>query len=715
MKLKLNIDGMSCVNCAKGIEKSALKIPGVSTASVSFANSSAEFELDSKAVEPLKARILKLGYKIPKDYDELEKIKEKSLQNLKFKLAIAWICSSLIMILHMKFHHLQALNLISFALCFIVLFYSGNEFFKRAIKGILNKNYDMNVLVAIGSGVAFFYSVFVLFFSDFIPKNLNHLYFDGASMIISFILLGKFLEERAKIKASSYLKKLIDLRPKMANLLINDEIVQIEARNLKLGDIVVVKNGDAVPCDGEIIFGGAEFDTSLLTGESLPMYKGINEAIKGGSFNTNGIAHIRVTKTQNESAISQILELVSNASSKKMEISRFADKISQIFVPVVIFIAILTFFVWFGFGEPYMGILAAICVLIISCPCALGLATPVAIVVGIWSGLRGGILFKNPLSIEAIKGAKYIIFDKTGTLTKGEISVYSSNLDDEILAKISYLQSLSNHPISKAIVKFAKFQTKFECKITNSPGLGIYDEISKIAVGNEKLMSKLGAKIKDSDLQKINELKELGCGAVFVALDSEYKGFIALNDELKDDAKTSIENLKNLGLTPVILSGDSQNAVNFIAKKLQIKEAKSSMMPKDKLDFMQNLQNLGNKIIFVGDGVNDAPCLKHADIGIAMSSGSDLAKDAGDIILLKNDLNSVVFTINLANKTLKTIKQNLILSFIYNSICIPVATGIFYPIFGILLTPMYGSAAMSLSSISVVLNSLRLGKLTTSP
>ncbi|OUT11391.1 copper-translocating P-type ATPase [Campylobacter concisus] len=716
LKVKLNIAGMSCVNCSNAIEKVSKKIDGVLEANVNFANASGEFVLkDASVREVLEQKIKKLGYFVATNIDEFEAKRDEHITAIRNKFIFAFLASMVIMALEMFVRPSVVVNLAILALGFLVLAFSGKDFFAHAIEAVKNKNYDMNVLVALGSGSAFLYSLFVVIFSDFIPDDLKNVYVSGAAMIIAFVLLGKYLEERSKAKAGDYLKTLLKISPKTAFLVMPDgHSKEVNVNELKVGDIVIVKNGYNVPCDGVIVQGGAEIDASMLTGESLPVYKEVGDGVFAGTLNTNGYISVKVTKSSYESLLSQILNLLSDASSKKMPIGRLADKIANIFVPSVVAISVLTFLIWIIFsGNFAYAISSAICVLIISCPCALGLATPIAIVSSLARGAKAGILVKNPEVLELIKDAKFVAFDKTGTLSKGQISVKSSNLSEQDLALIVSAENLSEHLISKAIVRYAKQKCidlqKLNGKFQNVVGQGIIyeDENNQIIIGNEKLLLANEVSLNPDESNAIKEATNDGSGVILCTINKKFVGFLTLSDELKDEASDVINELTSLNLQSVILSGDDEKVVASIAKKLNVSKYHANMLPEDKFNEIKELTNHGG-VIFVGDGVNDSPSLKEASVGIAMNSGSDIAKGAGDIVLIKNDLRGVTGLVRLANATMANIKENLFWAFMYNAICIPVAAGVLYPVFGLLLSPVYGSMAMCLSSVTVVLNALRL-------
>ncbi|MDA3056951.1 heavy metal translocating P-type ATPase [Campylobacter sp. VBCF_05 NA6] len=714
-KFNLNIVGMTCVNCSNAIERVTRKIEGVESVNVSFTAGVGEFEVADEAVlDAVKAKITKLGYEIATNYEELEAKKAQNLKNMLFKFVLAVILASFIMLIEMKSNFSFAVKALFCAILgAVVLGFCGKNFFYHAYGSLKNKNYDMNVLVSLGSSAAYLYSLGSAIFVHFKGESQwANLYFSSSAMIIAFILLGKYLEERSKLKANDYIKKLIDLSPKKAILINPDGTTsEILANELKPGDKVLVKNGAQIPGDGVVISGEAEIDTSLITGESLAVFKNAGDTVNAGCVSVEGILQVEITKFSHQSVLAEIKNLLSEAGSKKMPISRFADKIANIFVPSVIFIAVCVFVIWLIAGKAHIGLLCAICVLIISCPCALGLATPIAIVCAISNAAKNGVLVKNPEVLEILKNTKIAVFDKTGTLSRGEISVNFTNLSDENLGLIASAQMLSEHPISKAIVKFAKEKglkfAKFDGEFESLLGRGIKAQNAEFTLlaGNKELLNENGVEFEIP--KNADEFLCDGFGVIFVAIYAKFVGFVALSDILRDEASECIKTLKNQGIKTIMLTGDNAKTANFIGKSLGVDEIISEVLPSQKYEFIANLKN-SEKVLFVGDGINDAPSLKTADIGVAMNSGSDIAKGAGDIIFIKNDLRNLAYLINLSQKTMTTIKQNLFWAFFYNLICIPVAAGILYPLWGVLLKPMFGAAAMCFSSVTVVLNSIRL-------
>ncbi len=716
--IKLNISGMTCVNCSNGIEKAVNKLDGLESSKVSFASNEGAFFIDNKLLnkETLISKIKKLGYGVEEDLKALEKAKLIDYNKLRNVFSISMALT--IVMFYFAFFPIensQNNQYIMFILATIVQFYAGGRFYTLAYKAVSNSNYDMNVLVALGTSAAYFYSVFVVFFPSLFPEELRFLYFDGAAVIISFILLGRLLEERSKAKATDFLKKLMDLAPLNATLICEDgSFKTVLASELKVGDKVLIKTGEKISTDAVISKGSADIDTSMITGESMPVYKTIGDEVIAGTLNTTGVIEVVVLKQSNDTTLSKIITLLSTAQSKKLPISRFADNVANIFVPIVIIISILTFFAWyFIVGNALNAILASISVLVISCPCALGLATPIAIVSSVGKGAQEGILIKNPEILEIIKDIKYAVFDKTGTLTKGIISVKDAVYEEKYLDILASLETKSEHPISKAVVVFAQnknisLNKEFE-DIQIIPGLGISAiyENKKILIGSLSFLEKNSINLDGKYLDFYNTSLNNGAGVILASIEKECVAVLALEDSIKDGAKELITDLKAKNITPILLTGDNQITANSVAKELNIDRVYAQVLPDEKYKVIIELQKEA-KVMFVGDGINDSPSIKQADIGITLNSGSDITKDAGDIILINNDLKAVSKSINLSIESMKVIKQNLFWAFIYNVGGIPLAAGIFYPIFGVMLTPMYAGIAMSFSSVTVVLNSLRL-------
>ncbi len=708
---------MTCVNCSNSIQRVVNKLEGLESSKVNFTSNSGEFIVDSDKLDKFQLikKIKKLGYGVEEDIKALERAKKMDYQKLQNLFLIAAVLTTVMIALMFVPIEKSIALYATLALASVVQFYPGLRFYSLAYKALSNGNYDMNVLVALGTSAAYFYSVLVTLLPDLFPEHLRFVYFDGASVIITFMLLGRLLEERSKAKATDFLKSLMNLAPQNANLLSkNGQIKTVLASDLLVDDLVLIKQGEKVSADAIIIDGEAEIDASMITGEPMPVFKTIGDEVIAGTINKTGTLHVKVLKLSSDTTISKIIALLNEAGSKKIPIARFADKVANIFVPTVIAISILTFLVWyFVVGDTLGAILASISVLIISCPCALGLATPIAIVSAVGKGAHEGILIKNPEILEVIKDIKYAVFDKTGTLTKGEISVKDMLIDEKYVSLIASAELQSEHPISQAIVQYAKdkniaLDEKIdEFKIQAGLGISALHDGKKILVGNLTLLEKNSVDIDKKIIEKFEAILEEGNGAVLASIDGLCIGIISLEDSLKDGASELIEELKEKGIISVLLTGDNEITAKKIASKVGIELVYAGVMPDEKYKIIKEFQE-NSKVMFVGDGINDSVSIKQADIGIALNSGSDITKDAGDIILINNSLSSVSKSINLSKRTMRTIKQNLFWAFFYNTLGIPLAAGVFFPLIGVMLSPMYAGIAMSFSSVTVVLNSLRL-------
>ena len=715
-KIKLNISGMTCVNCSNGIERIVNKMSGLKNSKVNFASNEGEFIIDSNRLDKtaLIKKIKKLGYGVEEDLMALEIVKKEAYEKLNRLFILSATLTTLL--LYFAFFPLENNNTyVMFFIASIVQFYPGSRFYSLSYKAISNKNYDMNVLVALGTSAAYFYSAFVVLYPSAFPVHLRFIYFDGASVIITFILLGRLLEERSKNKATDFLKNIMDLAPLHANKIeSNGKINTVLAKDLSVNDIVLIKQGEKVSADAIIIEGNAEINTAMITGESLPVYKTVGDDVISGTINTTGTLKVKVLKKAEETTLSKIITLLNEAQSKKLPIARFADKIANIFVPVVIVISVITFFLWYFIaGDTLNAILASISVLIISCPCALGLATPIAIVSAVGKGAKEGILIKNPEVLEIIKDIKYAVFDKTGTLTKGEISVKNILAKDEDLSTLASVELYSEHPISKSIVKYANeknisTEKKVEdIKIIAGKGIQARCENEKVIIGNLLFLQENSVTISAEYMKFFEETLSQGNGAVLASINSVCVGVISIEDSIKEGASQLIKNLKEKGIVSILLTGDNKITAQKVAKEIGIDIIHAEVLPDEKYKVIKDLQKEA-KVMFVGDGINDSPSIKQSDIGVTLNSGSDITKDAGDIILMNNELKSVFKSINLSIESMKTIKQNLFWAFFYNALGIPLAAGVLYPIIGVMLTPMYAGIAMSFSSVTVVLNSLRL-------
>ncbi|MEZ0323987.1 MAG: copper-translocating P-type ATPase [Hydrogenothermaceae bacterium] len=593
----------------------------------------------------------------------------------------------------------------------IIQIYVGIEFYRFSLTALKNRIADMNLLVSIGTLSAYLYSVFVIFFGNLLPENVRHVYFEASGSVITFVLLGRYLETKAKFKASDFMKKLLNLKPKKATVLIDGKEYEIDAENIVKGDVIIIKPGDVIPVDGVVLEGQSEVDKSSITGESKLEFVKVGDTVISGSINQIGVIKIKAVKNAKESVINQIIDLLLQAQSRKPQIGKFADRVTQFFVPIVLMFAILTFDVWYIlFNSLEYAFVNMVAVLVIACPCALGLATPIAIVNIVGRGAKEGILFKNPEIVEKIAKIDIAVFDKTGTLTTGKMEVKESLIiNDKFLSYIYSLEKDINHPISKAIVKFLGDlkDEKLEYK-TVIAGEGVVGKFGEktIIVGNSKILERYNIKMSKEvkDFYSVHTKDTV----VFAAVDNEIVAVMSISDSLRQEAREVIEYLKKRGIKPVMLTGDNQAVAREIASLLNIDEYRANLTPLDKYNEIIKFKNQGKSVIFIGDGINDAPAMSVSDIGIAVESSTDIAKESGDIILMNTDLRGVIKALNLSVIGLKVIKQNLFWAYIYNIIGIPLAAGLFYPIFGILLNPVYAGIAMSISSVSVVLNSLRI-------
>lgn len=604
---------------------------------------------------------------------------------------------------------------IGFLLATIVLFYGGWLFYSGAFKSLLNKTADMNLLIVLGTGAAYVYSALALFSPDLFPDSMRHVYFEGASVIITFVLLGKVLEERSKAKADHFLKALIEILPQNARIERNGNETEIPADQVAKGDVCLIKAGEKIPADGTVLSGEAEVDNAAVNGEYLPVLKKEGDSVLAGGLNRVGFLKVLAEKPASKSLVAEMVALMKEARSKKPPIGRLADKIASIFVPAVIGIALIVFLIWNLSGAPgHFGFLAAVTVLIISCPCALGLATPISLVSAIGRGAKEGILIKNPEILEAVGKTDIAVFDKTGTLTEGRLYVkdHLMLMGMQSLQELADLEQVSEHPVSQALLRFCEDQGVMpseQVKAKILPGKGIRSDV--LIAGSPEFLAEEGVEFPEAYVHTLLRMRKSGGTVVCFAKDRSLHGIFSLHDSVRSDAKECIEVLKKQGIKTAILSGDHKDTVEKVGEALGIKSIYAQVLPTEKHALIQSLRQKGKRVLFVGDGINDAAALKEADVGIALSSGTDLAREAGDILLVNNALIGVPNTIQLSKGTLRNIRQNLFWAYVYNLCLIPVAGGILYPFYGILLQPAFAGIAMSFSSVTVVLNALRLNRL----
>jgi len=734
-KITLGVKGMSCASCVNRIETALKETEGIIDVNVNFASEQVMVSYLNTMASPalIKEVIRSSGYEA---YDltsrkgkpeDIEQIKKKDYNLLKTRFIISISLGALIFIFSnpMWFPWLPDF-LTSFYTLFIltipVQFWAGWQFYKGAIGSLKHRTTDMNTLVAVGTSSAFMYSAVATFYPNFFASTglRAEVYFDTSAVIIALILLGRMLESRAKGKTSEAIKKLIGLQAKTARVIRGGAEIDIPIDDVMIGDVVIVRPGEKIPVDGKIIAGYSSVDESMITGESIPVEKNAGDAVMGATINKTGTFKFEALKVGKETLLAQIINLVQEAQGSKAPIQRLADKVTSYFVPAVISIAVLTFIIWMIFGPVpsfNFALLSFVSVLIIACPCALGLATPTAIIVGTGKGAENGVLFKNAESLEIAHRVNSIVLDKTGTLTRGLPSVTEiiplNGFDEErLLVLAASSEKGSEHPLGEAIIRKAEEQKiKFKkfSHFNARPGFGIETKIegNRILIGNQKLMAEY-----DIDLSKnrndIESLSNQGKTPMLVTSNGKLAGIIAVADTLKPNSKTVIEEMRRMGLEIIMLTGDNKKTAEAIASQLGISRVLSEVLPQDKTEQIKKLQDEGKLVAMVGDGINDAPALAQADIGIAIGTGTDIALEASDITLISEDLTGVLTAIKLSRRTMRTIKQNLFWAFGYNTLGIPIAAGIIYPFFGILLSPIIASAAMAFSSISVVTNSLLL-------
>jgi P-type Cu+ transporter len=739
-EVTLSIGGMSCASCASTVEEAVQDLDGVLSASVNLATEKLTVRYDPQRVRvpQMKKAITDAGYEVleSKDSDQEKEVRARELRRQKTLLiaALSLAVPIMVFMLLMQFTSLGQVqflmdwgNLILFLVATPVQFIIGYQFYSGTYKALRNRRANMDTLIAVGTSAAYFYSVAVTFFpSSFINPNV---YYDTSTMIIALILFGKYLEAKAKSRTSEAIRRLIDLQAKTAVIVRDGVEVQIQADELDVSDVMVVRPGEKIPTDGVVIEGVSSVDESLLTGESMPVSKSENAEVIGGTINKNGLLKVRATKVGKDTALAQIVRLVENAQASKAPIQRLADRVAGVFVPAVISIAVITFLFWFfiGYGlftvdQPQFifSLTVFISVMVIACPCALGLATPTAIMVGTGKGAENGILIKSSESLENAGQTTAVVFDKTGTLTKGEPQVTDVALwgmpEEEMLRLAGIAEKGSEHPLAEAVVRRAREKAgelpdagAFE----NVPGMGIRAQVDgkEVLVGSRKLMSS-----HNVDLNKVEptvvDFEARGRTAIIVAYNGEAVGVIAIADVAKDSARGAVEALREMKIEVFMITGDNARTAKAIGEQLGITNVLAEVLPEDKAKEVSKLQAQGRVVMMVGDGVNDAPALAQADIGVAIGSGTDVAMETGDVVLIKDDLRDVVATIQLSRQTMKKIRQNLFWAFGYNVAGIPIAAGVLFPVTGWLLSPIIAAAAMAMSSVSVVSNAALLKRYT---
>lgn len=749
-KEQFDITGMTCSACSSRVEKSVSKLSGMSEVSVNLLKNSMVVNYDDAALNTndIVNAVVKAGYgAIPKS-NEVKQTKANNAavstaqleqQQMKRRLIISMIFT--VPLFYVSMGHmfnwplpgflLGMDNSISFAftqfLLLLPVIFVNFKYFKHGYKTLFSGAPNMDSLIALGSSAATIYGIYAIYKigiglghgdMDMVHQFSMDLYFESAGMILALITLGKYFEARAKGRTSEAIEKLMDLAPKMAVVERNGFEQQIPVEEVQTGDIVIVKAGEAIPVDGVIREGSASIDESALTGESVPADKKAGDSVIGATINKSGYFKMQVTKVGEETALAQIIKLVDDATSSKAPIAKLADKISGVFVPVVIAIALIAIIAWLlmGFGFEF-ALSVGISILVISCPCALGLATPTAIMVGTGKGAENGILIKSAESLETAHSIDTVVLDKTGTVTQGkpevtDIMTAPGVSEEELLSMAASMEKLSEHPLGEAIVAKAlklNIALKSVTDFVQIPGQGIVGVMNKETcyAGNKKMLAEKGVKFEGFDL-KGNAFADQGKTPLYFVKNSKILGIIAVADVVKPTSRQAISELAQQGIDVIMLTGDNEKTAEAIRKQVGISRVISEVLPQDKEKEIRNLQGKGKKVAMVGDGINDAPALVRADVGIAIGAGTDIAMESADIVLMKSDLLDVATAIRLSKAVIRNIRQNLFWAFFYNVIGIPVAAGIFYLSWGLKLNPMIGAAAMSLSSLCVVSNALRL-------
>ncbi|MBI2572514.1 copper-translocating P-type ATPase [Candidatus Woesearchaeota archaeon] len=718
-KTTLKISGMHCASCTTIITRALTKTPGVKSAAVNYSTEKAAVEFDDKQtkVDDLIAAVKGKGYNAvvfaAGSIQQEEKNKRKKLAQLKQTVILSAIFSVPALLLGMLFMDVPYRLIILWVLSTPVQFYFGRSFYQGAWASLKNKSANMDSLIALGTSAAYFYSVYIVIFNP-----MGDQYFEVSAVLITLVLLGKYLEALAKGRTSQAIAKLMKIGAKTATVIRDGKEVKIPIDSVVVSDLVIVKPGEKVPVDGVITDGHSSIDESMVTGESIPVEKKKGDPVIGSTINKQGNFTFKATKVGSETTLARIVKLIEEAQTKKAPIQRFADQISAYFVPIVIFIALLTFTVWFSIvkAETSFAVIAAVAVLVIACPCALGLATPTAIMVGTGKGAQHGILIKGGDALETAHKIKYVVFDKTGTITKGkpevtDIITAKGINEKDFLSIAASIEKKSEHPLAEAIVNKAtisKIALQTVRTFNAIPGHGVEASIGtqNYSIGNPALMKRNNVSLTEFE-NTIRTLEQAGKTAMIVAQSRRVIGIIAVADEIKEDSPKAVALLKKMGIIPYMITGDNERTAKAIAARVGIEKFFAQVLPEDKAGYVKKLQRNG-KVAMVGDGINDAPALAQADIGIAMGSGTDVAMESGNIVLMKNNLLDVPRAIQLSRLTMKKIKQNMFWALFYNVLGIPIAAGVLYPFTGWMLSPIIAGGAMALSSVSVITNALLL-------
>lgn len=731
---EIQLQGIQCAGCVKTIEKALKRIEGVVDAEVNLNTAVARVRYLPEAVSQtdLESAVVNAGYKVIRSSEssgrDAEKLaREREIGDLRRRLLWGVVFGVLIFWGSMPHLFPWSPGFLSNAFVLWILatpvqFWIGWRFYRGAWSALKNRSADMNTLIAVGTTAAYIYSAAAAVFPGFFESGgiTPEVYFDTSAMIIVLILFGRWLEARAKGRASDAIRKLMGMQPKTARVVRSGGEQDIPVKEVLAGDIVIVRPGERIPVDGIVVKGHSMVDESIITGESLPVSKTEGDEVVGSTINKSGSFRFRATHVGEETALAQIIRMVREAQGRKAPIQRLADVVAGYFVPVVILLAVLTFIVWMIFGPaPALtpALLNFVAVMIIACPCALGLATPTAILVGTGKGAQNGILIKGGESLETAHKLDTVIFDKTGTLTKGEpvvtdVAALPPWNENDILQITASAEKTSEHPLGEAVIREAE-RKEVKLKETDDfhvlEGLGLKARVGghRVLVGSPRLMQKEGMSFSVFD-SILEDFSRAGKTVIITAVDGQPAGLIAISDELKGGSKQAVRRLKSMGLRVVMLTGDDKRTAAAVARQAGVEDFKAELLPQDKVEVILDFQAQGKRVAMVGDGINDAPALAQADVGMAIGTGTDVAMEASDITLIGENLSGVAAAVRLSRLTIRTIKQNLFWAFFYNSVGIPVAAGVLYPFFGVLLSPVIAAAAMAFSSVSVVMNSLRL-------
>ncbi|MGK9334613.1 heavy metal translocating P-type ATPase [Sinorhizobium meliloti] len=737
---ELQIEGMTCASCVSRVEKALKAVPGVADAAVNLATEKATVRLLSGTVEmsALEAAVRGAGYELRKTKAGEASAGEEDhrateLRSLKYAVTISALMTLPLFLVEMGSHFIPGVHelimgtigmrnnlYLQFALATFVLFGPGLRFFRKGVPNLLRWTPDMNSLVVLGTTAAWGYSVVATFSPGVLPSGTANVYYEAAAVIVTLILLGRYLEARAKGRTSQAIKRLVGLQPKTAFVLRGGEFVEAQISEVVAGDVIRIRPGEKIPVDGMVIDGSSYVDESMITGEPLPIQKTADSVVVGGTINKTGSITFKATKVGNDTLLAQIIKLVEAAQGSKLPIQALVDRVTGWFVPAVILAAVLTFAAWYAFGpSPALSfaLVNAVAVLIIACPCAMGLATPTSIMVGTGRAAELGILFRKGEALQSLRDADVVALDKTGTLTKGrpeltDLVAAEGFEADEVLFLVASLEALSEHPIAEAIVSAAKSQgiaTAAVAGFEATPGFGVSGSVSgrQVLVGADRALATKGIDVSSFSTEA-ERLGASGKSPLYAAIDGRLAAIIAVSDPVKETTPQAIKSLHELGLKVAMITGDNRRTAEAIARKLGIDEVVAEVLPEGKVEAITKLRQDGRSVAFIGDGINDAPALAEADVGIAVGTGTDIAIESADVVLMSGDLNGVAKAIALSKATILNIKQNLFWAFAYNVSLIPVAAGVLYPVNGILLSPIFAAAAMAMSSVFVLGNALRL-------